>query len=166
MQSAWLQLAQLFTFPGHAAEVPVHASAGSQPAVESRQTVPPGTNVSIGQAALAPVHFSATSQTPAALRHVTPAPTSTSGGHAPLAPLHTSAVSHGPAEARHVTEAPRNAHVPFDGAPAAVEQASHGPPAQAELQQTPSTQNPDAHSTTAPQGAPSVFFGTQLAPLQ
>ena len=47
-----------------------------------------------------------------------------------------------------------NAHVPFDGAPAAVEQASQAPELHAELQQTPSAQKPVTHSPDCIQAEP------------
>jgi hypothetical protein len=47
--------------------------------------------------------------------------------------------------------------VPSVGAPAAMEQASQGAPAQAVAQQTPSTQKPLAQSVGAVQGSPGVW---------
>jgi hypothetical protein len=59
------------TSAGHGALEPVHASGGSQAAIEAeaRHTVPAATKLSAGQLLLAPVQFSARSHTPADARH-------------------------------------------------------------------------------------------------
>jgi hypothetical protein len=53
------------------------------------------------------------------------------------------------------------AHVPFDGAPAAMEQASQLPPLHAALQQTPSTQKPEEHCAALAHTAPFVWSAAQ-----
>jgi hypothetical protein len=50
----------------------------------------------------------------------------------------------------------KSEHVPFTAAPAATEHASHGPAAQAVLQQTPSAQKPLAQSEPVAHPVPSA----------
>ena len=99
-----------FVSGGHAAPLPVHFSATSQPLLSAARQVTAGvaaTNPSVGQAAFVPSQVSATSQGPAAARQVTAglAATNPSVGQDLLAPSQTSALSHGPAAARQVTPA-------------------------------------------------------------
>ena len=85
---------------GHAADEPVHASAGSQAPADARHSVPPTTNPSAGQKALLPVQLSARSQTSADARQIPPV-TNPSAGQAALEPLQDSATSQKPADGRH-----------------------------------------------------------------
>jgi hypothetical protein len=55
---------------------------------------------------------------------------------------------------RQIVVAGRSAHVPSVGAPAVMEHASHAPPLHAELQHTPSTQNPEAQDAPVEHGSP------------
>ena len=67
---------------GHAADVPVHASATSQSPLAARQTVPAVTSPSAGHPTDVPVHVSATSHAPADARHTAPAGANASAGQA------------------------------------------------------------------------------------
>jgi hypothetical protein len=93
---------------GHAALLPVHTSAASQPLpTDARHTVPLATPTSGRHAAELPVHTSAASQPlPTDARHTVPLATPTLAGHGALLPVHTSAASQPLfAEARHTDPA-------------------------------------------------------------
>jgi hypothetical protein len=70
-------------------------------------------------------------------------------GQVVSAPSHTNGVHEGVPDA----PAPRTLHTPLVAAPNAVLHALHAP-VHAELQQTPSTQLPDTHSSAAPHVEP------------
>jgi hypothetical protein len=153
---------------GHVADIPVQRSSTSQSSVAMRQTVFDGLKPSVGQVADEPVQVSATSHTPATARQDVPAAAKPFVGHAVAEPLHVSATSQIPADARHVVPAERGTQVPFIIAPVATLQAwqSVGSPLpQAELQQTPSLQNPDKQSAFIVQATPRSNLH-MLDPLQ
>ena len=126
-----------FVSGGHAAPLPVHFSATSQPLLSAARQVTAGvaaTNPSVGQAAFVPSQVSTTSQGPAAARQVTAgvAATNPSVGQAAFVPSQVSATSQGPAAARQVTAglAATNPSVGQDLlAPSQTSALSHGPAA-------------------------------------
>ena len=99
--------------------------------------VPKGANWFGGQKADEPVQVSATSHGPADARHITFDDANWSGGQTRDTPSQNSATSQTPACCLHVTPADRGEHVPVAHVPQ--------PPPHEELQQTPLTQNPEAH---------------------
>src|SRR5438552_593156 len=90
-----------------------------------------------------------------------------SAGQVVSVPLHTSAGSHAPVDARHAWLGGSNAHTPLTDAPAATEHPwqSPLPPAQAELQQTPSTQKPLPQVEAEVHAVPLAAPVTQTPPL-
>jgi hypothetical protein len=96
-----------------------------------------------------------------------PAARKASAPQAALVPEQRSMASQDPADGRQRTLVPRRVHVPLAGAPAAIEQASHGPPLQAVLQQTPSAQNnPAEHCVEVVQGPPRPMGSLHAPPWQ
>jgi hypothetical protein len=84
-----------------------------------------------------------------------------SGGQVIDVPSQLSVASHPPAMAcRQVNPLTRAEQVPT----LPVRLQAPQPPAQAELQQTPSVQNPEPHSFEVPQATPALFLRTQLPP--
>jgi hypothetical protein len=135
----------------HSADAPSHTSSRSHSPRDGLHTLPAARIASGGQAAAAPSHVSSASHAPAALRHGMRAGTFTSPGHPADAPSQTSAKSHGPADGRHVVPDATGAQTPSATPVIACVHAwqSLAPPPHAELQHTPSTQNPLAHSAAA-----------------
>jgi hypothetical protein len=116
-----------------------------------------------GHAALEPSHVSAGLQASPPARQTVPAALRASEGHAALEPVHDSAGSQAPVDMRQVVPLGYSEQVPTEPG---MLQASHTPPLQEVLQQTPSTQLPEAHWLAAEQAAPLAFFTVQVPLLQ
>jgi hypothetical protein len=158
--------------PAPAAPAPVAPAEPPAPAlppaavqVPIRQTpllheAPSGFSASGGQACMAPSQLSSASHGPAASRQGVPTGSASSAGHEGDAPSQLSGLSQMSPEGRHRVDAASGEQAPETAAPAATLQAWQSaaspasPAPQAESQQTPSAQNPEAHSIADGQGSP------------